>query len=59
MAPQGATFLSAVVRLAGGQRTCLNGIHVPGHLIDQQRDYVLGHIVFHTLDQQKAGIWDH
>ena len=47
-----------ISRLAGGESTCLNGVHVVGHLIDQQRDDVLGHIVFHTLNQQKARIWD-
>ena len=57
MATQGATFY-LIFQLAGGGSTCLNGIHMDGHFVDQQRDDVLGHIVFHTLNQQKARIWD-
>ena len=57
MASQRAT-LYAILRLAGGESICLNRIHVAGHFVDQQRDDVPGHIVLHTLDQQKAGIRD-
>ena len=54
MAPWGTTFY-LIFQLTGGETTCLNGIHMPGHFVDQQRDDVLGHIVCHTLNQQKAG----
>ena len=47
-----------IFRLAGGESTCLNRIHMAGHFVDQQRDDVSGHIVRHTLNQQKAGIRD-
>ena len=54
MASQGAT-LYAIFRLAGGESTCLNRIHMAGYFVDQQWDDVLGHIVRHALNQQKAG----
>ena len=54
MATQGATFY-LIFQLAGGESPCLNGIHMAGHFVDQQRDDVLGHIVRHTFNQQKAG----
>ena len=57
MASQGATFY-LIFQLAGGESACLNGIHMAGHFVDQQRDDVLGHIVCHTLNQQKAGFLD-
>ena len=57
METQGATFY-LIFQLAGGESTCLNGILMAGHFVDQQRDDVLGHVVRHTLDQQKAGIRD-